>query len=226
MGANGGTAHDRAQQSHLSSLAAAGSGVMPLTSGQEVLEMPHRSLQMLSRYRALVLDSAYRPIDVVNWQRAICMNLLQKADVLEYYDFTISSVSEEFFLPAVMRARWYGGNIGRLGRVPLNRRNVMLRDGLKCQYCGKTSDLTLDHVIPQSKGGPNTWENLVAACSPCNTRKGDKTLKQLRWKLAKPPKEPSPWELNIVLSGLGVGNVKKIPEEWSSYLFSSGSDDE
>lgn len=211
------------QHSSLSSAAATGGVIAPLTSGS----LERSPLQILSRYRALVLDSAYRPIDVVNWQRAVCLDLLDKADVLEYYDATISSVSEEFFLPAVMRTRWYAGRLGRLNRVPLNRRNVMLRDGLTCQYCGKAGgDLTLDHVIPQSKGGPNTWDNLVAACAPCNTKKGDSTLRQLRWKLAKKPKEPSPFELNIVLAGLGVGDVKKIPAEWSSYLFSSNSDDE
>ena len=183
---------------------------------------PHPALQVLSRYRALVLDSAYRPIDVVNWQRAICMDLMEKADVLEYYNATISSVSEQWFLPAVLRARWYGGNMGRFGRVVLNRRNVILRDKLTCQYCGKTGGaLTLDHVIPQSKGGGNSWTNLVAACPPCNAKKGDKTLKQLKWKLRQEPREPSPWELNLVLAAVGALDVKQLPQEWSGYLFTN-----
>lgn len=93
----------------------------------------HRALQVLSRYRALVLDSAYRPVEVVNWQRAICMDLLQKADVLEYYEATVSSVSEQFFLPAVMRTRRYHPT-SRHARVALNRRNILLRDKLCCQY--------------------------------------------------------------------------------------------
>lgn len=187
--------------------------------GNDLSVVPHRALGVLSRYRALVLDSAYRPIDVVHWQRAICMDVLQKVDVLEYYDYTINSVKEQFFLPAVMRARWYGGNTTRLNRVPLSRRNIMIRDECMCQYCGSKSNLTLDHVIPQSKGGPNSWTNLVTACSPCNTKKGDKTLKQLKWKLAKQPKEPSPWELTQVLAAVGVGDVKSVPPEWASYLF-------
>ncbi|WPT15217.1 hypothetical protein PSENEW3_00003158 [Picochlorum sp. SENEW3] len=206
------------QKQGLSSHAAVGASAAGMTSPANV------AYNILNRYRALVLDASYRPIDVINWQRAICMELLQKADVLEYYDTAISSVSEQFFLPAVMRARWYGGNVGRFSRVPFNRRNVMLRDGLMCQYCGKTKDLTLDHVIPQSKGGPNTWENLVTACSPCNTRKGDSTLRELRWKLMKKPREPSPWDMGIILSGLGISDVEKVPAEWSNYLFSSGSD--
>ena len=125
-----------------------------MTSEMEDVDLlPKRALQVLSRYRALILDSSYRPIDVVNWQRAICMDLLSKADVLEYYDATVSSVSAEFFLPAVMRARTYlsGRKVGRLGRVTLNRRNILLRDNFSCQYCGRrgSSGLTLDHVIPQ-----------------------------------------------------------------------------
>lgn len=181
---------------------------------------------LTSRYRALVLDASYRPIDIVNWQRAIVLDLLQKADVLEYYDYTVNSVSEQFFVPAVIRAKRCGKYVGRFGRVPLNRKNIMLRDGLKCQYCGKrgSSNLTLDHVMPQSKGGPNTWDNLVTACGPCNTRKGDSTLRELRWKLLSQPKEPSPWDMGIILASLGMNNLESVPEEWSNYLFSSGSD--
>ena len=182
----------------------------------------HPALQVLSRYRALVLDSSYRPIDIVNWQRAICMEIMEKADVLEYYNATISSVSEQWFLPAVLRARWYGGQRGRLGRVVLNRRNLMLRDKFSCQYCGKRGGtLTLDHVIPQSKGGGNSWTNLVTACSTCNTKKGDKTLKQLKWKLRKEPREPSPWEINVVIASIGTGENKQVPPEWAEYIFTS-----
>jgi 5-methylcytosine-specific restriction endonuclease McrA len=178
-------------------------------------------LKALSRHRALVLDSSYRPIDVVNWQRAICMALLDKADVLEYYESTVCSVSAEFFLPAVMRARTYfGGKVGRLGSVALNRRNIFLRDNFRCQYCGRrgTSNLTIDHVIPQCKGGTNTWTNLVTACPPCNTRKGDKSLKQLKWKLLSQPRKPSPWEMNLILAAVGVQSAGSLPPEWANYL--------
>jgi 5-methylcytosine-specific restriction endonuclease McrA len=173
----------------------------------------------LSRYRALVLDSSYRPIDVVNWQRAILMDLMEKADVLEYFDAVVHSVSMSFYLPAVVRARR-----GRAGayqaRVALNRRNVLARDKLACQYCGRTDTrtLTLDHVVPRSKGGQHTWENLVTACAPCNSKKGDKTLRELRWKLRTPPKEPSAYQLDHVLSAV-IGADKKVPHEWESYLF-------
>lgn len=140
-------------------------------------------------------------------------------DVLEYYDATISSPRAEFFLPAVMRARRCG-NKGL--RVALNRRNILVRDQLSCQYCGihgKAVQLTLDHVIPQCKGGGNTWENLVTACAPCNTKKGAKTLQQLKWKLRKEPKEPSAWEMDLVMASIGAGDLQNMPEEWANYLF-------
>jgi 5-methylcytosine-specific restriction endonuclease McrA len=72
--------------------------------------------------------------------------------------------------------------------VTLNRANIMLRDRYACQYCGSNRELTIDHVVAQSKGGGNTWTNLVACCAACNSKKGDKSLEQLRWKLRQQPK--------------------------------------
>jgi hypothetical protein len=78
----------------------------------------------------------------------------------------------------------------------------------------------------QNRGGENSWTNLVTACGPCNTRKGHQSLKELKWKLMSAPKEPSPFDLTMQLAmlGLGHGSLGDIPEEWSSYLFSSGSE--
>ena len=187
----------------------------------------------LGRYRALVLDPGMQPIDIVNWQRALVLDMLAKVDVLEYYqDVSVHSVSAEFFLPAVLMAKQVGKNASKFTRVPLNRRNIMIRDNLTCQYCGKKpgkgkgniAGLTLDHVVAQSKGGENSWTNLVTACGPCNTRKGHQSLKELRWKLLSTPKEPSPFDLTMQLAMLGMSNLSDIPEEWSNYLFGSGSD--
>jgi len=80
--------------------------------------------------------------------------------------------------------------------------------------------LTIDHVMPASKGGGNTWENLVTACAPCNSKKGDKTLKQLKWKLLAPPREPSPYELNVQVAAIGADKAE-VPSEWANYLFGS-----
>ncbi len=114
-----------------------------------------------SRYRALVLDPGMQPIDVVNWQRALVLDMLAKVEVLEYYQgVTVNSVSAEFFLPAVLMAKKVGRNASKFSRVPLNRRNIMIRDNLTCQYCGKKpsrgkvmSGLTLDHIVPQCRNG-------------------------------------------------------------------------
>jgi 5-methylcytosine-specific restriction endonuclease McrA len=163
---------------------------------------------------------------VVNWQRAIVMDLLDRADVLEYYDCAVSSVSATFALPAVVRSRWRSSGAARAGGagVPLNRRNIMTRDRNRCCYCGVEAaharePLTLDHIVPTSRGGENSWTNLVTCCMPCNQRKGDKLLKQLPgWRLRTQPREPSPWELDLVLAAIGAGDARSTPEEWQGYL--------
>jgi hypothetical protein len=97
----------------------------------------------------------------------------------------------------------------------------MTRDKFTCQYCGckgRDNELTLDHVIPTSKGGKNTWLNLVTACMPCNQRKGDRLLAHLPgWKLRNAPRKPSPWEIGIVV-GLSSGDIERPPMEWQAYL--------
>ncbi|BDA48729.1 hypothetical protein COCOBI_12-4110 [Coccomyxa sp. Obi] len=173
------------------------------------------------RCRALVLDSSYRPIDVVNWQRAICLDLFDKVDVLEYYDTSVRSASAQFLIPAVLRVRMYVSKREyKSGRLSLSRRNIVLRDMGMCQYCGSKSNLTIDHVVPLSKGGKWVWENLVTACTKCNSKKGSKSLKQLGWKLKNKPKEPSPYQLGVLL---GIeAELTTPPKEWNDYLFPMG----
>ncbi|PSC70708.1 HNH endonuclease [Micractinium conductrix] len=146
---------------------------------------------------------------------------MEKAEVLEYYeDASVRTVQLEYFLPAVLRVR-RSRPYKRHDRVALNRHNVLLRDGFACQYCGSGRDLTLDHVVPQSRGGPNSWENLVACCSPCNSKKGDKSLSQLRWKLRQHPKEPSPHEMEFLLStvlGGSAAGLESLPTQWTNYI--------
>src|SRR5690606_6398766 len=99
---------------------------------------------------------------------------LEKAEMLhERPDFKIRTVSSEFDFPSVIRLRKYA-------RIPfknivLTRKNIMKRDGNRCQYCGSSSDLTIDHVLPKSRNGKDTWDNLVTACNKCNHKKGNKT---------------------------------------------------
>ncbi|CAG9465333.1 unnamed protein product [Pedinophyceae sp. YPF-701] len=165
--------------------------------------------------RALVLDVSYQPIYVINWQRALTLTFIDKVDVVEYYcSHLIKSATEEHLLPAVVRVRRF---VKRQPRgVQLNRRNVMLRDGFQCAYCGRTRDLTIDHVVPLCKGGDSSWGNLVTACGKCNGKKADKTLEELGWKLDPMPREPSPHHAAIQLQNLGVS--KRVPDEWRDYL--------
>ncbi|KAL3130912.1 hypothetical protein ABBQ38_000239 [Trebouxia sp. C0009 RCD-2024] len=174
------------------------------------------SFSSFNRYRALVLDTSYRPIDIVNWQRAICLDLFDKVDVLEYYDALVHSARHEFMIPAVLRVRMYIHRDNK-GKISLTRRNLLLRDNNTCQYCGCGSDLTVDHVKPVSKGGLWEWSNLVTACNKCNGKKGSKTLKQLGWKLKRIPCAPSAWQVGVLV-GMDR-NVHNSPKEWADYLF-------
>eukprot|EP00878_Enallax_costatus_P018955 GHUV01019982.1.p1 GENE.GHUV01019982.1~~GHUV01019982.1.p1 ORF type:complete len:172 (+),score=36.11 GHUV01019982.1:551-1066(+) len=93
----------------------------------------------------------------------------------------------------------------------------MLRDHHKCQYCGSSKELTLDHVIPVCRGGVNSWTNLVTACMACNQKKGDKSLAQLNWGLPRIPREPSPSELGVI-AGISKGDLQNPPLPWLPYL--------
>lgn len=106
----------------------------------------------LKKCRTLVLDVSYSPIDVITWQRAICLDLFDKVDVLEYYNTFVRSARDEHPVPAVVRVSKCVNHMYHRGRVPLNRKNLFQRDEHKCQYCGSMSELTIDHVVPLSKG--------------------------------------------------------------------------
>eukprot|EP01025_Chloroclados_australasicus_P032811 TRINITY_DN3333_c0_g1_i1.p1 TRINITY_DN3333_c0_g1~~TRINITY_DN3333_c0_g1_i1.p1 ORF type:complete len:265 (+),score=4.12 TRINITY_DN3333_c0_g1_i1:429-1223(+) len=183
---------------------------------QEINRSFENELKRLSRYRALVLDSAYQPVEVINWQRAICMDIVGKVDVLEYYDITVNSSSDEFYLPAVVRVRIYIQKFKQCG-PPITRKNILIRDRHMCQYCGSQDNLSIDHLIPVSKGGSWAWNNLVTACQVCNNKKGDKTLEQLGWKLKKIPKTPSLSD-GAFVSGRTISRDCQPPEEWQNYL--------
>eukprot|EP00898_Chlorokybus_atmophyticus_P007008 jgi/Chlat1/7308/Chrsp58S06945 len=171
-----------------------------------------------ARYRALVLDVSYKPIEVVNWQRAIILDLFDKVDVLEYYDQYVRAAREVFAIPAVVRVHVYVSMAPRTaGRISLNRNNVILRDKHTCQYCGSTSDLTIDHLIPVSRGGQWTWDNLVTACGNCNMRKGNKSVEAAGLTLRAKPREPSELALGVQAM-IESGRLHSFPDEWLPYL--------
>jgi 5-methylcytosine-specific restriction endonuclease McrA len=164
----------------------------------------------------LVLDVGMRPLRVENWQRAICDLFLGKVEVLEYSkDRTIQGVSRAWPMPSVVRVL-HNFKRDRI-RVKFSRLNIYTRDGFKCQFCGvkfPSEELTFDHVIPRSRGGKTTWENIVTACGGpkgCNPRKGDRTPEEAGMKLIRKPAKPH-W-----LPSICVKMPTSIPPEWQGY---------
>ena len=122
--------------------------------------------------RALVLNATYEPLCVVPVRRAVILVLKEKAEVLQHRDEELHSERMSLPVPSVIRLVHFV-RVPFRARAPLSRRSVFVRDGHRCQYCGAAAE-NIDHVIPRSRGGPHTWENVVAACRPCNTRKEDR----------------------------------------------------
>jgi len=160
--------------------------------------------------RVLVLNLDHSPVAVVTVQKALVLTFLDKVSCLRYYDaLMIRTVTREFRYPAVVRLNEYKP-IPFKG-VMLNRNNLFRRDGHECQYCGSRKHLTIDHVVPRSKGGPTSWTNLITACNPCNVQKGSRTPEQAGMLLRKQPYRPS-------LSHFLAEYAEKHAEEWMPFL--------
>ncbi|KAL5720563.1 hypothetical protein ACHQM5_013226 [Ranunculus cassubicifolius] len=177
----------------------------------------------LRHFRGLVLDISYRPVNIVCWKRAICLEFMEKADVLEYYEQTVNSPSGSFYIPAVLRVPNLLQVVKRRRvKQTLSRKSIFFRDAFTCQYCSSRESLTVDHVVPITRGGEWEWENLVTACARCNSRKGPKTLEEANMKLLKVPKAPKESDiLAIPLTTAAMKTLKKkkgLPNEWRQYL--------
>jgi 5-methylcytosine-specific restriction endonuclease McrA len=137
----------------------------------------------------LVLNQNYEPLNICNVRRALMLLFNNKAEVLELNHQVIHSANATWRAPSVIRLSVM---IKRpMPRAKLSRREIFIRDDYTCQYCGiHTRDLTLDHVIPKSKGGGHSWENLVSACRSCNHRKGGKSLVEANMRLPHEPRAP------------------------------------
>lgn len=158
----------------------------------------------------LVLNQDFSPLTVCSRERAFLLIYLKKADLLSAdKNAVLRSVSKTFQSPSVIKINRYV-NIPYRG-VVLTRHNIFKRDGNQCQYCGTSKDLTLDHLIPRSKGGKSTWSNLVTACKTCNARKGDFTPEKVGLKLKNRPSKPSYVMFLMDHSG-------QVREEWRQYL--------
>jgi 5-methylcytosine-specific restriction endonuclease McrA len=135
----------------------------------------------------LLLNASYEPLHLCSWKRAISLICRGKAVSVE--DDTTKPLGYGYHLPIVIRLLNYIKSPYR--ETPLTRRNVMHRDSHQCQYCGQNGIyLTLDHVLPRSRGGKHDWLNVVAACSPCNLKKGCHTPEEAKMPLLKPPYRP------------------------------------
>jgi 5-methylcytosine-specific restriction endonuclease McrA len=122
--------------------------------------------------KVLLLSKSYQPVAFCDVKRAIVLILLEKAEAIEVREGqSVRGVSRNFICPSIIRLK---NNDRSIIKVPLNRKNILKRDGFKCVYCGGTSDLTIDHIVPKCRGGKSSWENLVSACTKCNNKKDDK----------------------------------------------------
>lgn len=170
----------------------------------------------LDHLRTLLLDSSYRPIKIIPWQRAVCLAVGDKVSIVESYDRVIRSPTFEMALPAVVAVKQYLKV--RPFRIRYSKRNIFARDSFTCQYCGcqpGSHNLTIDHVLPQSRGGRSIWENVVAACESCNHRKSDRTPEEANMLLLTKPFRPVP-------STTGLLGPATPPPQWDLYLAKAG----
>ena len=167
---------------------------------------------------ALVLNAdhrplSYYPLSLWSWQDTIKAVVLDRVTILKEYDRTVRSARFEMRLPSVVSLKTY---IRPARRPAFTRFNVFLRDQFECQYCGDPEDLTFDHIIPRSRGGRTTWENIVTACAPCNLTKGGRTPVEAHMQPRRHPVRPTTFELQ--------DNGRRFPpnhlhESWLDYLY-------
>lgn len=151
------------------------------------------------------------PLDVINAERAFVLYFKDRVDVIEYYDETFNTINDEYLIPSVVKIKDYVKY--RYDNVPLTRTNIYKRDNFECVYCGSSDNLTIDHVIPKSKGGRHTWKNVVTACKTCNAEKADFVKPEL----------PKKFDIDLSLFKpysfiLYENTVKEIPNKWKPYL--------
>ncbi len=163
----------------------------------------------------LVLNASYEPINICAARRAIVLVLKGLAHPEEMSAQTLHAARRQFPVPSVIRLLEYR-RIPHQNRA-LSRKNILMRDRHACQYCGRTGQsatLTLDHVIPRSRGGETAWENLVACCHECNNRKGSRTPEEANMRLARVPRPFSLHTSRHLIRLLGRGE-----DQWRKYLF-------
>ncbi len=177
-----------------------------------------REPSALKHFPSLVLNADFRPLSYYPlslwpWQDAIKAVFLDRVSILAEYDEVVHSQRTSIRIPSVVVLKDY---VKPQKRVAFTRFNLFLRDEFCCQYCGSKGDLTFDHVLPRSKGGLTSWENVVAACSPCNLRKANRLLRQSGMHLRRPPHRPNTEEMQ------GVGRrfpPNYLHDSWVDFLY-------
>ncbi|MES2169478.1 MAG: HNH endonuclease [Actinomycetota bacterium] len=160
--------------------------------------------------RTLVLNAGFEPLAVVSFKRALVLVMNQKATIVAAdADHPVWGSSGSYVRPSVILLTRYV-RIPSTRLIPVSRRGVLRRDGQRCGYCGGSAN-TIDHVLPRSRGGQDSWENLVACCLRCNNVKGDKTPQEMGWQLRVRPKAPhgTSWL---------VRGVERSEAQWEEFL--------
>lgn len=175
---------------------------------------PHRGLRLSSLAgivaKALVLNATYEPLSVVSCRRALVLVWRDRATVVEERGEVWSSAEQTFAVPSVVRLNYYVKAPFHRS-VPLTRRAVFGRDGNLCQYCGAPAE-SLDHVVPRSRGGGHTWDNVVACCRRCNIKKGNRLPAEAGIVLVRSPR--SPWRFGWIYTSSGY----RVDPAWQPYL--------
>ncbi len=160
----------------------------------------------------LLLNSSYEPLHICSWKRALILLIKGKAETVER---RAKKIHGKWQLPVVIRLLYYVKIPHK--DIPLTRKNLMHRDDYTCQYCGKKSDLTIDHIHPRSRGGKDTWDNVVIACLRCNVTKGGRTPKEAEMVLMKKPARPFNF-MHFEMSKQTYLNTRDY-EKWRKYLY-------
>lgn len=165
-------------------------------------------------HRVLVLNATYEPLSIISVQRAVVLLLKEKAELVEAAAERLHASRISLPVPLVIRLVYFV-RIPQPVMLSPTRRSVALRDNFTCQYCGETPGrnlLTMDHVLPRSRGGQTSWENVVTACSTCNMRKGDRTPEEAHMALRKQPGRPH-YVAFLLLAEAGPVDV------WGKYAY-------